>query len=93
MLSGCAQDAALAVTAALTVWWKEALPCPPPPIKAGAVTPAHTIALKTGRVLAIPGGYASFLSKRRRAVELEKLIRVRGGEALRHFLIPLRGSK
>ncbi len=66
MLSGCAQDAALATTqveqdapndalmAALTAWWKEALPDPPPPIKAGTVTPAHTITLKTGRVLAIP---------------------------------------
>lgn len=66
MLLGCAQETPAAnvrtdhdavsdaTMDALTAWWKEALPDPPPPIKAGTVTPAHTIALKTGRVLAIP---------------------------------------
>jgi hypothetical protein len=65
MLSGCAQETPANVQTepdtrndgaleALNAWWKEAVPDPPPPTKAGTVTPAHTITLKTGRVLAIP---------------------------------------
>jgi len=66
VLSGCTQasvDATAqaerdapnnAAKEALTAWWKDTLPEPPPPIKTGTVTPAHTITLKTGRVLTIP---------------------------------------
>jgi hypothetical protein len=59
ILSGCstatavnAADDAAAVDA-LNTWWKE-FTYSPPPIKAGAITPAHTITSSNGRVYAIP---------------------------------------
>lgn len=62
MLSGCSTaspqlgaDAAnnAAVVDALNTWWKE-FTYSVPPVKAGTVTPAHTITSKNGRVYKVP---------------------------------------
>jgi len=50
--TGDAANDAAAVDA-LNAWWKEAT-YSMPPVKAGTVTPAHTITTENGRVLSIP---------------------------------------